>query len=378
MRYRLTSSVMVFALVSALGVSVNGCSSKEPRPSPSGSGGKGGASVRPEGGEAAAGEASRSGAGGAGDGGAGDGGAGDDAGGASTGGIGGAAGDAAQGGEPAAPEGPFTGPDPFPCDSDMDAAPGELEADCAPGGVWGAGSAVPSSAGAGASLVGVTPDELTLVWSEASGSERLYFVADRASVNEAFGAPRELGDMSVLAVSPDGLRLAVLSLDHSALVALTRVDRASDFGSEAEGEFSALDADARDKGWSFSSGVFSPDDRTLFYTVGAADSKYLLHVARRADAGPWGVGTLLEQCELEVHGGYGRYPTGVSADGKTLFFFDSWRGVTRAAWRAAETSAFTWFKDLGRLSGAQPNASCDRLYFSVSGEESTILSAAAE
>lgn len=276
------------------------------------------------------------------------------------------------------PEGPFTGPDPFPCDSDLDAAPDDLVGVCVPGGAWGTATEVAVAAGADANLVGITPDELTLVWSEAEGSELIHFVADRASPSAKFGTATRLEGVTVLAVSPDGLRLATLSPDQGALVALSRADRSSAFGAEAEGEFAALDADARDKGFSFSSCVFASDDRTLYYTAGTPDSQYLLRVAQREDAGAWAVGTLLEQCELEVHGGYGRYPTGVSADGNALFFYDSWRGVMRAAYRDPKTAKLTWFEDLGQRLGAQPNQACDRIYFSQPGSESAVLSAPAE
>jgi hypothetical protein len=288
----------------------------------------------------------------------------------------GAAGDAS-GGEYMVPDGPFTGPDPFPCASD-DAEPPSFTAVCAPTGGWGTGEAVAFDAAEGAIFIGVTPDELTLVWSEAHGSEPHYYVADRSSPGDSFGPAQEVTGLHLLAVSPNALRLVALSADQSALLALSRNDRSSAFAAAAEEEFSLLDADARANGWSFSSCAISPDDRTLFYTAGAVDTQYPLRVSKRDDAGPWPVGEQLDQCEFEEHGGYGRYPTGVSADGKTLFFYDSWRGMARAAWRESNTSAFTWFRDLDELIVSQPNTACDRLYYSVADPTAPILSAPAE
>jgi hypothetical protein len=288
----------------------------------------------------------------------------------------GAAGDAS-GGENTIPEGPFTGPDPFPCASD-DAEPPSFTADCAPTAAWGTGEAVASDAAEGAIFIGVTPDELTLVWSEAHGSEPHYYFADRSSPGDPFGPAQEVTGVHLLAVSPNALRLVALSADQSALLTLSRNDRSSAFGAAAEEEFSLLDADARANGWSFSSCAISPDDRTLFYTAGAADTEHPLRVSKRDGTGAWPVGEQLEQCEFEAHGGYGRYPTGVSADGKTLFFYDSWRGMARAAWRESSTSEFTWFRDLDELIVSQPNAACDRLYYSVADPTSPILSAPAE
>jgi hypothetical protein len=275
------------------------------------------------------------------------------------------------------PDGPFTGMDPFPCASDAAEAP-SLSADCATTGGWGTGEAVPAGAAAGARLIGITPDELTLVWSEAEGSEPFYYFADRSSPGDPFGSAQQVTGGHLLAVSPNGLRLVALSADQSALLALARNDRSSAFAAPAEDEFAELGADARANGWSFSSCALAPDDRTLFYTVGAADTQYLLRVSQREGTGPWPVGEELEQCELEAHGGYGRYPTGVSSDGKTLFFYDSWRGMARAAWRESTTSAFTWFRDLGERLVSQPNAACDRLYYSVADPTASLLSAPAE
>jgi hypothetical protein len=225
-------------------------------------------------------------------------------------------------------------------------------------------------------LIGVTPDELTMAWSEPERSMARYYVADRASPHDAFASPVRVLVGNVVALSPDGLRLVALSGDHSELLVISRADRASEFGAESEGEFSELNADAKTQGYGFSSCVFAPDDRSIYYTAGAADERYPLRFSTRGDDGAWPVGTALEACEFEAHAGYGRYPTGVSADGKTLFFYDSWRGKARAAFRKSSTGSFTWFRDLGELFVPQPNSACDRLYYSVADPDASIVSAA--
>jgi hypothetical protein len=223
-------------------------------------------------------------------------------------------------------------------------------------------------------LIGVTPDELTIAWAEPERSLPRYYVADRASLEEEFGPKQLVSAANVLCLSPDGLRLVGLSESHGGLLVLGRADRSSEFGSESEGEFSDLNADALAQGYTFSSCAFAPDDRTLYYTAGAIDERYPLRVSTRGDAGAWPVGAAIEGCEFEAHGGYGRYPSGVSADGKTLFFYDSWRGEARAAFRGDSTGAFTWFRDLGALFVPQPNQACDRLYGSVADPDASIVS----
>ncbi|HVR21385.1 MAG TPA: hypothetical protein VMS65_16845, partial [Polyangiaceae bacterium] len=107
----------------------------------------------------------------------------------------------------------------------------------------------------------------------------------------------------------------------------------------------------------------APDDRTLYYLVSDGQSDQPLHVSRRAGSGPWPVGTRVEACEFQTHDGRVRKPTGVSADGLTLFFDDPVRGQARAAFRETASGPFVWFVDLGTRPRSQPNTACDRLYF---------------
>lgn len=375
MRHALALSV----LAATAAVAAVSCSSDGQPGAPPDSGG---ASGSPSGtsGASAAGEAGLAGTGRMGNPSAGDtgsgGGAGEAAGGQS--GSTDTPGGAANGGEaPMASDGPFTGMDPFPCGSDQTIEP-DFSAVCSPTTTWGTGVQVMSGASPGARLVGVTPDVLTLVWSEGVSSETWYYVVDRSSSAGAYGAKAQILARNVIGLSPDGLRVVALSGAQDALHVLSRPDRASAFGSEAEGELALLNADAHSKGWSFSSCVFAPDDRTLYYTVGAVDERYPLHVSTRSGTGAWPVGEAIQSCELEAHSGYARYPTGVSSDGQTLFFYDSWRGKARAGWRTADSGPFTWFKDLGDLFVPQPNAACDHLYYSAADPASPILAAPAQ
>src|SRR5207244_11043096 len=123
--------------------------------------------------------------------------------------------------------------------------------------------------------------------------------------------------------------------------------------------------------------VFGADDKTLYYTVGGSDERHALHVSIRSGADPWPVGEAIQACELDTHDNYGRYPTGVSSDGKTLFFYDSWPGKARAAWRSTSQGPFTWFRDIGNWYAVQPNAACDRLYYSAADPAASIVAAPA-
>jgi hypothetical protein len=66
-------------------------------------------------------------------------------------------------------------------------------------------------------------------------------------------------------------------------------------------------------------------------------------------------------------------PHGISADGLTLFFFDGARGKARAAFRLSLAADFRWYEELANMAAPQPNATCDRLYFSPTGGEPALL-----
>jgi hypothetical protein len=215
-----------------------------------------------------------------------------------------------------------------------------------------------------AQLVGITPDELTIAWYGYANMDTKAFVADRASVTDGFGMGAELAAGDYVALSPDGLRIVALS-SEGLLVELVRTGRDQPFGAPAEGTFATLDADASENELTFSGAVIAPDDRTLYYLVNDGQSDQPLRVSTRADSGPWPVGTPIEACEFQTHGGLQRVPTGVSADGLTLFFDDFVRGVSRAAWRETANEPFVWFIDLGTRSHPQPNTACNRLYFAA-------------
>jgi hypothetical protein len=118
----------------------------------------------------------------------------------------------------------------------------------------------------------------------------------------------------------------------------------------------------------FVSVVISADDRALYYLLSGADhERYPLRVSRRSNAGPWPAGVPLSDCELEAHEANRRIPTGVSADGLTLFYYDEVTRSPRAAYRESANGPIVWVQTHD-MRDAQPNEACDRLYFSgVSG-----------
>jgi len=290
--------------------------------------------------------------------------------GAATGGSGGSGGSAGvvgvggEGGTPMVPELDCP-PEPTP------GPPPAFTPVCDISRLWGDGERVPIPISGTDALMSVTPDERTIVWlAEINFFTTAYWIAERASSAVDFETPVEITDpvlmgASQVTLSPDGLRLvAVVS---GRFLEATRVQRSDPFAAPDEGAFSLLDADAQAEGTFLSNPVIAPDDLTLYYSLtGASDDT--LYVSSRTGSGPWPVGRSLGECEFRAHGGAGRFPTGVSSDGLTLFYFDNPRTMLRAATRPALDFPFLEFADLpGRYAG-QPNTACDKLYYSGAGE----------
>lgn len=320
----------------------------------SGAGGKGGseAGAADDGGEANAGGADAQGVGGEG--------------GDEQAGQGGNAARAGSGGIPGLGGGGMAS---FDCPEPGEELPDDFESLCDPAARFDTPEPVSIPASGLDVLLSVTPDELSIVWIADEGFALSNYVADRESVDAEFSTPQRLEDEPLasarkLALSPDGLRL-VAAVDDSFLVAV-RASRGEAFGEAEPGEFSVLDSDALDRGVRLADPVIAPDDRTLYYSLEGAGTS-TLYVSVRGDDEPWPLGAPIDDCELASHPLGTRQPTGVSADGLTLFYFDSARGLSRAAFRATPSAPFALFVDLPG-DGVQPNAACDRVYYSVATE----------
>jgi hypothetical protein len=366
-----------FAAPAALLLSLSAaCGDDERPPAGLGGGAKAGSggtpSVAGEGGGAGAGHAGSAAAGEGGEAGrdAG-GGASSDAGGAGSGegggpaGEGGAAGGGAVGGVAASSGSGGSAPS-FDCEDNGAELPVDYDPLCDPNARWGEGESVPLPVSGTDMLASVTADELSIAWSAEAGFGIAYFVADRASASDDFGTPQHLDDEAFapaqkLALSPDGLRV-LASVDGLLLVA-TRAARGDAFGPLEPGECAEIDALAEAGGQILGDPVIAPDDLTLYYSILSGASEATLHVSTRTGGEPWPPGVPLTECELDRHELGVRQPTGVSADGLTLFFFDSARGLSRAAFRSALDAPFAAFVDLPGYA-PQPNAACDRLYYS--------------
>ena len=252
-----------------------------------------------------------------------------------------------------------------PCPSDTPGPVPSLGSVCDEASVWGTPAALTLPGSGEENLVAITPDELTVVWSAAIGPTLSVFVADRATRDAAFTTATQIYDSLVLGVAADGLSLVVTSDAVNGLYERKRPSRTAEFEVMGEGPFEVLNDHAEQETGSFGSATLSPDELTLYYTFFSPGNAYQVHVSTRASTSAvWPVGTTLEACELRAYGSRVQTPSGVSADGLTLFYDDDARNLARAAYRATTSGAFSHFVDLGKWRSPQPNLGCDRLYFS--------------
>jgi hypothetical protein len=248
-----------------------------------------------------------------------------------------------------------------------DPEPVELATLCDPERSYGDPAAVPIPMGGSDTLFSITPDELSIAWGSEAGFSGALWVADRSSPSEDFATPQGLEDPMLLgaqklALSPDRLRVGVAV--GGRFLVLVRANPGESFGEPEPGEFQAINTDAESNGFVLGDPVIAPDDRALYYSILGGTAGATLRYSVRTGAEEWPVGIPIEDCELEEHPRGKRQPTGISADGLTLFYYDAPRALSRAAYRAAIDAPFSLFVDLPGF-GVQPNASCERLYYSA-------------
>ena len=222
----------------------------------------------------------------------------------------------------------------------------------------------------------VTPDELSIAWlvPDADGEAGVYY-ADRESVDLPFGPARRLPAMEGFyaldsaALGPDGLSLVVVRIDRFGFGVATRPSRSDDFGEVQRGAYANLNPNLNDTNPNASQigdAVLAPDDLGFVYSDYADGFDDTIRIAIRNDAADAYTSTVaFGTLELRTEGTLRRRPSGLSADYRTLFYWDEIDGVERAAFRESSTSDFNEFVELGDFRRAQPNGDCTKLYFGI-------------
>jgi hypothetical protein len=228
------------------------------------------------------------------------------------------------------------------------------------------------SSAADVTLLSVTADELDLAFLR---DDALY-VAHRADATAAFAVGSAVSIPSGwiatdgAALSADGKRLVLVSSDQTMLGEMTRSARDVAFSGDVDQTaFSLVNQASTYSGNIFASPALSPDDQELFSSSTAPGGASTVVVATRASDQTWTSPTRLSEA-LDGATGMRRLPTGVSADARTLFYFNEETMKEEARWRDTATLASPLYDmvDLGTRRGAQPNSACDKLYSQSSGD----------
>jgi len=221
-------------------------------------------------------------------------------------------------------------------------------------------------------LLALTPDELDLAFLR----DGALFLAHRSSTRVSFSSGTALtvpvgwSAAHGAAFSADGLRLLLVSdPDQTKLGELTRSNRESGFSTSIDtSAYTVINQESeftrRVYAWPSSFG-----DDQLFFNSSLDTSSTIMSSLRTAN-GSYGAPKALGPGILDGSDGKRRLPTGVSSDGRTLFYFNEESGEEEARWRASSSADSPLYDmlSLGARRGAVPNSHCNRLYSTVNGD----------
>jgi hypothetical protein len=295
------------------------------------------------------------------DGDAGAGGSGASSGGSAAGGSAGKGGSTGAGGEPDAG-----------CPTASAPATERGTAVCLADAAWGSSQAVATTSTPDNDVFGsITPNELTIAWMAMAGDTPTLYYADRASPDDPFYPAGTLAPGYYAAERPalsaDGQRIVVVRADRKGFAEYTRTGVFGSFtSSPSEASFMTLNGLG---GMLLSSAYFgdpmlSSDDKTFYYSRYDGRSPNTVFAGSRTALEAWPAGSPVAGAPLIGGCSRRRRPTGISSDDLTLFYWDEFSGTERATFRPSVGAPFVGVVDLGSRDRAQPNASCQRLYYS--------------
>jgi hypothetical protein len=246
-----------------------------------------------------------------------------------------------------------------------------------------------ASAGADGSLVlstpdpdemgGISSDGLVIAWTSTPDDGGVFIHwAERSSTSASFGAPQTL-DSSFGPFPPDhvslrgdGLQLLFASADHSHIYEVGRTAYGTPFNNlDTPVNFPSVNPSSEGGGTSPGLGPFASPTASGNFNVALSFIQGTAGLVFSQDElSVWT--TPLYPSSLSPGVGYGNQfnftPTGWSADGRTLFYWDSAFNATHAAWRGAYYDlTFETAITVGGQQYAVPSSDCTQLYYSAPG-----------
>ncbi|MBP9113598.1 MAG: hypothetical protein KBF88_12370 [Polyangiaceae bacterium] len=225
----------------------------------------------------------------------------------------------------------------------------------------------------------LSEDELSLAWATgAAGSVTVHY-ADRANTSAAFGTARTFtGNYAAtrIALSPDGLGIAMVNADGLGFTHLVRAQRSDIFATPDPALFVTLNDESAAMsaaGEKYAEPLWFTAGILIFSRYGGAIVDSTLAGSSVTD-GPFSAGTPPFQgvADLQVVGGKRRFPTSVSADGRSYFVFDQNTDRTRLVTVPASGGVPTAITDVGTMRDLQVSRDCKTFYF-VSGSPGDIF-----
>jgi hypothetical protein len=229
------------------------------------------------------------------------------------------------------------------------------------------------STSAAETLLSITLDELDVAFLRTG----VLYVGHRANQSATFESaavtlPSGWSASNGASLSADGKRLILVSELHpNKLGELTRSSRDQPFSANIdEAAFASINADAVYTGKVYAFPVVSGrDDQLIFNSAYPGSSSTVVYSTRTGNA-TWSTPEQLQTNLLDGGADARRLPTGLSADQRTLFYFNEETAQEEARFRPADSASSPLYDvlNLGTRRGAAPNARCDHLYSSTAGD----------
>jgi WD40-like Beta Propeller Repeat len=242
---------------------------------------------------------------------------------------------------------------------------------CSETALWMGATPLATVSSGNESLLSITSDELDIVFLRAGAVYR----AHRATPSDSFGVaalvtiPAGYDATIGAALSSDGKTLVLVSSDGQSFASLSRDSRTVDFGATADpSAFLGLNERSVQTLEHYAAPVLAPDGNSFVFSgFTPGDDGLAVIYESTLSAGEWNMPNNISDSIFSGMPGKRWLPTGLSSDSRTLFYFDEATSKEVARFRDRPDAPLYDSVDLGTLTGAMPNAKCDRLYYSSAG-----------
>lgn len=242
----------------------------------------------------------------------------------------------------------------------------------------GAGELLPFSTADDDRGLSVTPNGLAAAWITGSDGDVTVHYVDRADTSSAFGPARTTtGAFAAdrVALTPDGLGLAVVNADRLGFSLLSRASATEAFGGPGVGPFSNLNVQGatvfEPSGLTYADPLFAHGGLYFVFSRvgGPATDPTVILGSRFSGSDPFSPGGAYAETGLLPDGTNRKIVTSMSSDERTLFVWDQALQKSRAMTLSPNPyTHVTSAVDLGTMRDVQVSTDCKTVYYVQSGE----------